>query len=59
MRTVAIALLAGAGALSVGSAARASDFYTTSEYSNPELVQKFAWSATTAANAIAPAAASA
>ena len=39
MRTVAIALLAGAGALSIGSAARASDFYTTSEYSNPDLVQ--------------------
>ena len=39
MRTFAIALLAGAGALSVGSAARASDIYTTSEYSNPDLVQ--------------------
>lgn len=39
MRTLAIALLAGAGALSIGSAARASDFYTTSEYSNPDLVQ--------------------
>ena len=39
MRTVAIALLAGVGALSIGSAARASDFYTTSEYSNPDLVQ--------------------
>ena len=38
MRTIAIALLAGAGALSI-SAARASDFYTTSEYSNPDLVQ--------------------
>ena len=40
MRTLAIALLAGAGALSVGSAAKASDFYTTSEYSNPDLVQQ-------------------
>jgi hypothetical protein len=39
MRTLAIALLAGAGALSVGSAAKASDFYTTSEYSDPDLVQ--------------------
>ena len=39
MRTFAIALLAGVGALSVGSAARASDIYTTSEYSNPDLVQ--------------------
>jgi hypothetical protein len=40
MRTLAIALLAGAGALSVGSAAKASDFYATSEYSNPDLVQQ-------------------
>jgi hypothetical protein len=39
MRTFAIALLAGAGALSVGSA-NASDIYTTSEYSNPDLVQQ-------------------
>lgn len=39
MRTLVIALLAGAGALSIGSGARASDFYTTSEYSNPDLVQ--------------------
>ena len=40
MRTFAIALLAGAGALSVGSAARASDIYTSSEYTNPDLVQQ-------------------
>jgi len=39
MRTLAIALLAGAGALSISSAARASDFNTTSEYGNPDLVQ--------------------
>ncbi len=39
MRTFAIALLAGVGALSVGSA-KASDFYTTSEYANPDLVQQ-------------------
>jgi hypothetical protein len=40
MRTFAIALLAGAGALSVGGAARASDIYTSSEYTNPDLVQQ-------------------
>ena len=40
MRTFAIALLAGAGALSVGSAAKASDIYTSSEYTNPDLVQQ-------------------
>jgi hypothetical protein len=40
MRTFAIALLAGAGALSVGSAAKATDIYTTSEYTNPDLVQQ-------------------
>ena len=40
MRTFAIALLAGAGALSVGSAARASDIYTSSEYTNLDLVQQ-------------------
>lgn len=39
MKILAIALLAGAGALSAGSA-RASDFYTTSEYANPDLVQQ-------------------
>ena len=40
MRTFAIALLAGAGALSVCSAAKASDIYTSSEYTNPDLVQQ-------------------
>jgi hypothetical protein len=40
MKTVAIALLAGVGALSAGSAAKATDIYTTSEYSNPDLVQQ-------------------
>ena len=39
MRTLAIALLAGAGALSAGSAS-ASDIYTSSEYSNRDLVQQ-------------------
>lgn len=39
MRNFAIALLAGVGALSVGSAAKATDIYSTTEYSNPELVQ--------------------
>jgi hypothetical protein len=39
MKTFAIALLAGVGALSVGSAAKATDIYSTTEYSNPDLVQ--------------------
>ena len=39
MKTFAIALLAGVGALSVGSA-NASDIYTTSEFANPDLVQQ-------------------
>jgi hypothetical protein len=39
MKTFAIALLAGAAALSVGSA-RASDIYVSSEYANPDLVQQ-------------------
>jgi hypothetical protein len=38
MRKLAITLLAGVGALSVGSA-KASDIYTSSEYTNPDLVQ--------------------
>jgi hypothetical protein len=38
MKTFAIALLAAASALAV-SGAKASDIYTTSEYSNPDLVQ--------------------
>jgi hypothetical protein len=39
MKTFAIALLAGVGALSVGSAAKATDIYSTTEYGNPDLVQ--------------------
>ena len=39
MKTLAIALLAGAAVLSAGSA-KASDIYTTSEYANPDLVQQ-------------------
>jgi hypothetical protein len=39
MKTLAIALLAGVGALSVGSA-KASDITVTSEYANPDLVQQ-------------------
>jgi hypothetical protein len=38
MRKIAITLLAGAGALFAGSAS-ASDIYTSSEYSNRDLVQ--------------------
>ena len=40
MRSFPIALLAGVGALSIGSAARATDIYSTTEYSNPDLVQQ-------------------
>lgn len=40
MRTVAIALLAGVGALAATGAAKATDIYTTSEYANPDLVQQ-------------------
>ncbi|MCC8940284.1 MULTISPECIES: hypothetical protein [Bradyrhizobium] len=40
MRTIAIAILAGVGALSVGSAARASDIISSTEYANPDLVQQ-------------------
>ncbi len=39
MRILAIALIAGAGALSAGSA-HAADIYPTSEYGNPDLVQQ-------------------
>ena len=39
MKSLAIALLAGVGALSIGSAARASD-NTSTEFSNPDLVQQ-------------------
>jgi len=40
MRKIAIALLAGAGALSVGSAAKATDIYSTTEYGAPGPVQQ-------------------
>ncbi|WP_128926682.1 hypothetical protein [Bradyrhizobium guangxiense] len=40
MKTFAIALLAGVGALAAVSGAKASDIYATSEYSNPDLVQQ-------------------
>jgi hypothetical protein len=39
MRKIAIGLLAGAGALLTGSA-NASDIYTSSEYTNPDLIQQ-------------------
>ena len=39
MRKIAIGLLAGAGAL-MASSANASDIYTSSEYSNPDLIQQ-------------------
>ena len=40
MRTFAIALLAGIGALAAGGSAQASDLTTTSQYANPDLVQQ-------------------
>jgi hypothetical protein len=40
MRTVAIALLAGAGALAAIGSAKASDILAISEYTNPDLVQQ-------------------
>jgi hypothetical protein len=40
MRTFAIALLAGVGALSIAGAARAADIYTSTEYTNPDPVQQ-------------------
>ncbi|MBO4226473.1 hypothetical protein [Bradyrhizobium neotropicale] len=42
MKTFAIALLAGVGALSVASAAKATDIYSysTTEYGNPDMVQQ-------------------
>ena len=40
MKKFAVTLLAGAGALFVGSAANASDIYPSSAYSNPDLVQQ-------------------
>ena len=39
MRKIAIGLLAGAGAL-MASSANASDIYTSSEYTNPDLIQQ-------------------
>ncbi len=39
MRKIAIGLLAGASALLAGSA-NASDIYTSSEYTNPDLIQQ-------------------
>ena len=38
MRTFTIALLAGVGALAAASSAKASDIYTSSEYTNPDLI---------------------
>jgi hypothetical protein len=58
MRKIAIGLLAGAGALLAGSA-NASDIYTSSEYSNSDLISRCAWSVMTTDAAIAPAAAAA
>lgn len=40
MKTFTIALLAGVGALAAASSAKASDIFTTSEYTNPDLVQQ-------------------
>lgn len=40
MRTFTIALLAGVGALAAVGSAKASDLYTSSEYSNPDLLQQ-------------------
>ena len=40
MKRLAIALLAGAGALSVGGTAKATDIFATTEYGNPDLVQQ-------------------
>ncbi|MGY8668703.1 hypothetical protein Q3C01_40930 [Bradyrhizobium sp. UFLA05-109] len=40
MRTTMIALLASVGALAATGAAKAADIYTTSEYTNPDLVQQ-------------------
>ncbi len=40
MKTITIALLAGVGALAAATGAKASDIYTSSEYTNPDLVQQ-------------------
>lgn len=40
MKTVMVALLAGVGALAAATGAKASDIYTSSEYTSPDLVQQ-------------------
>ena len=40
MRTFTIALLAGVGALAAAGGAEAADFYTTTDYTSPDLVQE-------------------
>jgi len=40
MRTFTIALLAGVGALAAANSAKAADFYATSEYTSPDLIQE-------------------
>jgi len=40
MRSFTIALLAGVGALAAAGSAKAADVYTTSEYTNPDLIQQ-------------------
>ena len=40
MRTFTIALLAGVGALAASGGAKAADIYTTSEYTNRDLIQE-------------------
>ena len=40
MRTFTIALLAGIGTLAAAGGAKAADFYTTSEYTSPDLIQE-------------------
>lgn len=57
MGKLAVTLLAGTGALFVGSGAIASDIYTSSEYASPDMVQQFVWSVTKMDDALAPAAA--
>lgn len=40
MRIFTIALLTGVGALAAATGAKAADIYSTSEYTNPELIQQ-------------------
>ena len=40
MRTLAITMLAGVGALAAIGGAKAADLYTTSEYTSPDLIQE-------------------